>query len=233
MNMARYRNLTYLVLTKRTDEAPQMILDAVGNCAEFLQSNQHIMIGGSAGNQAGADRRIAHLLSIPGNSRPWLSAEPLIGALDLTRVAEKHRAETINALHRGLEFQRELQWVVVGGESQTGARPANPAWVKKIKADCEATGTTFFFKQWGEWVPVQEIGDDLGDGMYRIKEQYKKAANGSRWGVWEGDTFCEMKSRFVVDCLAEDSMIRIGKKNDPETLDGEQYHNWPAGHYWN
>jgi protein gp37 len=56
--------------------------------------------------------------------------EPLIGAigkLDLTGI----------------------DWVIVGGESGPGARPMDPAWVRDIRDQCNASGVAFFFKQWG------------------------------------------------------------------------------------
>src|ERR1035438_3331110 len=60
----------------------------------------------------------------------FLSLEPLLGPLpnlNLTRI----------------------DWAIVGGESGPGARPIEKAWVTDIRDPCEASGVTFFFKQWG------------------------------------------------------------------------------------
>lgn len=60
----------------------------------------------------------------------FLSLEPLIGALknlDLTGI----------------------DWVIVGGESGTGARPMNPDWARDLRDQCLEQGVAFFFKQWG------------------------------------------------------------------------------------
>ena len=60
----------------------------------------------------------------------FVSFEPLIGdvgVLDLTGI----------------------HWAIVGGESGPKARPVSPEWVIRIKEQCEASGTAFFFKQWG------------------------------------------------------------------------------------
>jgi protein gp37 len=43
-----------------------------------------------------------------------------------------------------------IDWVITGGESGTGARPIEKAWVMEIKSICRRTGTPFFFKQWGK-----------------------------------------------------------------------------------
>lgn len=44
---------------------------------------------------------------------------------------------------------REIQWVIVGGESGLGARPMKKEWVTEIRDQCLAAGVAFFFKQWG------------------------------------------------------------------------------------
>ena len=62
----------------------------------------------------------------------FLSCEPLLGPLDFGECVLEN-----------------IGWVIVGGESGPRARPMDPAWAKGIKRQCEATGTPFFFKQWG------------------------------------------------------------------------------------
>ena len=44
---------------------------------------------------------------------------------------------------------RDINWVIVGGESGPGARPMNPKWVTEIRDQCVREDTPFFFKQWG------------------------------------------------------------------------------------
>jgi protein gp37 len=60
----------------------------------------------------------------------FLSLEPLLGPLPRLDL-------------------RGIDWVIVGGESGPGARPMELEWVLEIKAQCQMTGTPFFFKQWG------------------------------------------------------------------------------------
>ena len=43
----------------------------------------------------------------------------------------------------------KIDWVIVGGESDPGARPMSADWVRRIKGQCEAAGVKFFFKEWG------------------------------------------------------------------------------------
>ena len=44
-----------------------------------------------------------------------------------------------------------IQWVIVGGESGPRARPMKQEWIENIKGQCDASNTSFFFKQWGAW----------------------------------------------------------------------------------
>lgn len=47
-----------------------------------------------------------------------------------------------------------LDWVVCGGETGPRARPPHPDWVRSLRDQCQAAGVPFFFKSWGEWLPV-------------------------------------------------------------------------------
>jgi protein gp37 len=44
---------------------------------------------------------------------------------------------------------KEIDWVIVGGESGPKARPIKESWVIDIKNQCNLSGVPFFFKQWG------------------------------------------------------------------------------------
>jgi protein gp37 len=44
---------------------------------------------------------------------------------------------------------KEIDWVIVGGESGPRARPMDPAWVVEIRDQFQRAGVAFFFKQWG------------------------------------------------------------------------------------
>ncbi|KAA6333956.1 hypothetical protein EZS27_017687 [termite gut metagenome] len=62
-----------------------------------------------------------------------------------------------------------IDWVIVGGESGTSARPMQQDWVLSIKEQTETQGTSFFFKQWGTWG---------NDGIKRNKHSNGKLING-------------------------------------------------------
>lgn len=65
-----------------------------------------------------------------------------------------------------------IDWVIVGGESGTRARPMKEEWALQIQAQCKKQGSTFFFKQWGTWG---------SDGVKRNKHENGKLLNGKVW----------------------------------------------------
>ncbi|QNF32195.1 phage Gp37/Gp68 family protein [Adhaeribacter swui] len=60
----------------------------------------------------------------------FLSLEPLIGPLSNLNL-------------------KNVDWVIVGGESGRKPRPMRAEWVLDIQNQCEKAGVAFFFKQWG------------------------------------------------------------------------------------
>ena len=55
-----------------------------------------------------------------------------------------------------------IDWLIVGGESGPKHRPVAAAWVRDLRDAAQATGTAFFFKQWGG--PKPKSGGRLLDG---------------------------------------------------------------------
>lgn len=66
----------------------------------------------------------------------WLSIEPCLDDL----------------ANNGLDLNN-IDWIVVGGESGSGARQMQEAWALNLKQLADASGVAFFFKQWGVWGP--------------------------------------------------------------------------------
>ena len=60
---------------------------------------------------------------------------------------------------------KDIQWVIVGGESGHGARPIEESWVQSIRKQCNAAKVPFFFKQWGG-VRKAEAGRELDGQTY-------------------------------------------------------------------
>jgi len=60
--------------------------------------------------------------------------------------------------HLALDAPAALDWVVLGGESGPHARPMESAWARSVRDQCGTAGVPFFFKQWGEWLPRDQLG---------------------------------------------------------------------------
>jgi len=72
---------------------------------------------------------------------------------------------------------KEIDWVIVGGESGPGARPMKPEWVAEIRDQCLSAGVPFFFKQWGGTNKKKagrnldgKTWDEMPAGPYEIQE---------------------------------------------------------------
>ncbi|HEY0641563.1 MAG TPA: phage Gp37/Gp68 family protein [Pseudonocardiaceae bacterium] len=123
----------------------------------------NVWLGTSVESQRWAEIRVPLLLDTPAAVR-WISAEPLLGPVDLTRV----QLVTPRALYRpavhldvlqGLAVEPDelldsrIDWVVCGGESGHGARPIDPDWARSLRDQCHQSGVPFLFKQWGGRTP--------------------------------------------------------------------------------
>jgi protein gp37 len=135
---------TFQILTKRADRM-----------SEFLNSYdlpQNAWIGVTVEDREYGIPRIDKLSQVNAPVR-FLSVEPLLEDLG-----------TLNL--------KNIQWVIVGGESGPKARPMEPDWVKSIQQQCEKHNISFFFKQWGGW------GED---GKKRAKKANGRKLLGRTW----------------------------------------------------
>ena len=167
---------TFLVLTKRAERMREYLtagtcgLDARRRVQDLLQpsgSTRHYeeamrlyegwplpncWLGVSVENDE-YRWRIDHLVQTPAAVR-FVSAEPLLGALDLTDclrdgIPTKEQLAGPLALHYMRHGSPRLDWVIIGGESGPGARPFDLAWPRQILADCKAVKVPVFLKQLG------------------------------------------------------------------------------------
>ncbi|RWB96452.1 MAG: phage Gp37/Gp68 family protein [Mesorhizobium sp.] len=153
-------------VARRLDATPELMKvchPILGRCAPCLPL-PNVWLGVSAEDQASADRRVPELLETPAAIR-FVSAEPLLGPIDFTPKADltyQMLSEWYGPngfdptgsqprLDRMRGWFPKLDWIIVGGESGTGARPMHPTWARSIRDQCAAAGVPFFFKQWGAW----------------------------------------------------------------------------------
>ena len=159
----------YQVLTKRPDRMLEycervsgesgvrdMVVRYGGEIDRAPWPLPNVWLGVSVEDQETADRRIPILLQTPAAVR-WVSAEPLLGPIDLTMLHYSLIAnfDALAGKHGHIVQAGDcesLDWVVAGGESGRGARPMHPDWVRSIRDQCVDANVAFHFKQWGEWV---------------------------------------------------------------------------------
>ena len=173
--MALAKQHAFLVLTKRPKRMQSYMQDfkigwytpGTNKPAPYLAN---VWLGVSVEDQATASERIPLLLDTPAAVR-FISAEPLLGPVDIGRFLrrgldrkaaglEDHpfaAAFLQQALYEGTAWaptRPRLDWVICGGESGRDARPMHPDWARGLRDQCRAAGVAFFFKQWGEWAPI-------------------------------------------------------------------------------
>ncbi len=117
--------------------------------SDGIGAPENVWIGTTVEDQQRADERIPQLLAIPARVR-FLSCEPLLGPVRFANVT--NRADCVQQL--GKPALNGIHWVICGGESGAVARPMRYAWAASLRDQCAAVGVPFFFKQWGEFVPM-------------------------------------------------------------------------------
>jgi protein gp37 len=168
----RARDLSWEPWRICEEEASEMVNDLPAIGCQSAWPLRNVWLGVSAEHQAAADERIPLLLKAPAAVR-WISAEPLLGPVDLRFhiYSEPTGRTRTNAGKRQIELARPsdggLHWVVAGGESGVGARPMHPDWPRSLRDQCAAAGVPFFFKQWGGWLPSNTQDQPLYRGEHR------------------------------------------------------------------
>lgn len=139
--------LVWLLLTKR-----------IGNVMKMMDRPlpANVAIGATMANQTEYERDIPKLDEIKGVLQPlftFASFEPLLGPIVLDA--------------------RAPDWIIVGGESGSGARPMNLDWARSLRDQSAELGCIFNFKQ------VGGTGSDKGGHLLDGKQHFERPAVGS------------------------------------------------------
>ncbi len=138
----------------------------------------NVWLGVSVEDQATANERIPLLLECPAAVR-WVSAEPLLGPLDMSEASLSLGVGLTDG-SRWTGTKPILDWIVVGGESGPGARPFDLAWARSVVAQCKTAGVPVFVKQLGA-TPVDSACVDVVGRPVRIGLRDRKGADMSEW----------------------------------------------------
>lgn len=241
--IAETPNLDWLLLTKRPENWRRATEEVVelGHAARFVSKGMemarnwlngtrptNVWMGTSVENQLVADKRIPELLKIPAAVR-FLSCEPLLGPVDLERFGHDEGFGSVYdhrgtyAFHQAVGFppgsvkvKEGIDWVIAGGESGPHARPMHPDWARSLRDQCQSAGVPFFFKQHGEWrEPLEGEAYDTSLGRAQRVPAFIMGTNGT------------------VNCYHDERIqeprvvLRIGKKNAGNLLDGVRYEEFP------
>lgn len=218
----------------------------------------NVWLGVSVEDQQRADERIPDLLATPAAVR-WISAEPLLGPVDLEVAWHGENAldsycwgdcawcenghPPLTNCHLGRQSEAEhlkdrsgLDWVVVGGESGSKARPMHPDWARSLRDQCAAAGVPFFFKQWGSWAPVCEMAEELIESCYhpapeRDPEATRRCKVGQCVLHADGERF-DGEAMFRPPAFWQGkramTMFDVGKKRAGRLLDGVEHSGMPG-----
>jgi protein gp37 len=113
-------NHVFQVLTKRSQRLLELHKE--------LKWTHNIWMGVSVENSKVVNRKTD--LQNTNAKVKFLSCEPLIGPLKKMNL-------------------KNIDWLIVGGESGHRPRPMNEDWVLDIQQQCADSGVAFLFKQWG------------------------------------------------------------------------------------
>lgn len=157
---------TFQVLTKRPERAVQYF------AAYKDDPPANVWLGVTAENQEWADTRIPILLQIPAAVR-WVSLEPLLGPVDLTRVNVNHLPGCRGCVANVLDSRdgplgepyKHLNWVVCGAETGPGRRWCDTRWVESVVRQCHAAKVPVFVKKLHKPGPgkLPKIVDDINE----------------------------------------------------------------------
>jgi protein gp37 len=198
-------HLDWLLLTKRPENWKSRMeavceFDGDSLAWSWLRGNalHNVWLGTTVEDQKRADQRIPRLLSIPARVR-FLSCEPLLGPVDLW--CANYRSPD-GSFTGAVTTWKDcgVNWVICGGESGPGARPMHPDWAIALRDECNAARVPFFFKQWGEWLPVGQDAHEI-----------------ISYGRHEMHSFSEDVQSY-----------RVGKRDAGRLLDGKEHSGLPV-----
>jgi protein gp37 len=145
-------NLDWLLLTKRAVNIRRMLPPDWG------VGYPNVWLGVTVENRQHGLPRLDVLRSIPAAVR-FASIEPLLeglGTVDFTGI----------------------NWAIIGGETGSGARSMDTAWVKAIIEQCRAQNVAPWIKQLGK------LPSDSGAELVVIDPDGKPSGNAEDWNVW-------------------------------------------------
>lgn len=251
--MSLCTELTFIALTKR-----------IGNVERYLQNDSlafdmvtsgRVWLGITVVNQEEVDRDVPKLLKVPAAVR-FMSIEPMLSPVYIEEIADPCGGECLKPL-AGLRWIKDgtgrcetipiggsIDWVICGGESGPGARPMHPAWARSLRDQCASAGVPFLFKQWGDWLPIDQQTEEFTRRLYRSNRVAKPHedqdalddCHGRRSTVAYGAVHADGSFHGPLEPMAflqgahAMSTFEVGKKVAGRLLDGIEHNGFPTRH---
>lgn len=199
-------NLDWLLLTKRPENVLQMWPDfSTGGENQFADycyrgiqvRRNNVWLGTSISDQSTANKAIPELLKCRDLAPVlFLSAEPLLGPIDLTEwlydnccgglrehfdIDGNYFGSAPCSCQGGPIPSPQIDWVIVGGESGHNARPCDARWISDIRAQCDAASVPCFVKQLGSNAWLDSICFDPSDPGSRLRLEHTKGGDPAEW----------------------------------------------------
>lgn len=227
--------LDYLVLTKRPGHARTLWKEmlevyrdelelAVGieprlkPALEYTRRTgmmPNVWFGTTAEAQKYVVQRFDELCGIPAVRR-FASIEPQVEPVDIEAYLSKNP---------DLPGSDGLHWIIQGGESGNAdaIRPFHTDWARKTRDQCEAAGVPYFFKQFGEVIPLDQAAESHLDKPHHVIWYDKAVKAGDKDGM-DLMREAQQKGRVALPMVG----YRVGKKNAGRTLDGRTHDAIPV-----
>lgn len=187
---------TFVLLTKRAKE----MFDFFGGTSGAglnAPALPNLWLGLTVCYQAEWNQKKDAFLSLPGNL--WISHEPALGPIDY-----------------GDDLKR-VGVLISGGETGSKARPPHPDMFRRDRDQCAAAGVPWFFKQWGEWLPVYDR--DKEDPDWRKCKSVELITPKGEWLNINGGQGFHGERVMRVD--------RVGQKKAGHLLDDQEHRELP------
>lgn len=160
-----------------------------------------------------------------------ISYEPAVGPIDLMNL-KGNAGSYFQILHPitgcGDSDRGRIDWVIAGGESGGKASPAHPDWFRTVRDQCKTAGTSFFFKQWGEWAPDSHVSFNGPFFIHGVDHRIVDL-DGRSWPYH--DIFDIVPEEDICPLTKDDNaywMAKVGKHKSGNLLDGVQHLEFPA-----
>jgi protein gp37 len=223
---------TFMFLTKRADSMREYF--APHRCEPYGIMSRPMEIGNlwlgvTVCNQEEADAKIPVLLSIPAAKR-FVSIEPMLGEINFrwkpyfeaTGETYSERLTRTGKISH-LESLKEIDWVIAGGETGPGARPAHPDWFRGLRDQCREAGVPFFFKGFGDWLPIASI--ERGTRKSMVANEFSWKAK-QLYIHPDGYDVTGRENGWINANIAV--VQRVGKRRAGRLLDGREWNEIPG-----